>query len=48
MALSVEKLLTDAHTLVLHLKEHDLMADNIITVTQTLYNKTEAMKQVID
>ncbi|CAG5122333.1 unnamed protein product [Candidula unifasciata] len=48
MALSVEKLLVDAHTLVLHLKDHDLLAENIIAVTQTLYNKTKAMKQYQD
>ncbi|CAG5133323.1 unnamed protein product [Candidula unifasciata] len=48
MALSVEKLLTDAHTLVLHLRGHDLLADNIIASSQALYNKVEAMKQYQD
>ncbi|KAH9500477.1 FGFR1 oncoprotein partner 2 [Bulinus truncatus] len=48
MALSVEKLLTDAHTLILHLKDHDTLADSIIATTQTLFNKIEAMKQYQD
>ncbi|BFZ05039.1 hypothetical protein BsWGS_08078 [Bradybaena similaris] len=48
MALSVEKLLMDAHTLVLHLRDHGLLADNIIASTQALYNKVEAMKQYQD
>lgn len=46
MALSVEKLLMDAHTLVVHLKDHDVLADNIIATAQALFNKVEAMKQV--
>uniref|UniRef100_A0A0B6YUI6 FGFR1 oncogene partner 2 homolog n=1 Tax=Arion vulgaris TaxID=1028688 RepID=A0A0B6YUI6_9EUPU len=48
MALSVEKLLMDAHTLVIHLRDHDVLADNIIAATQALYNKVEAMKQYQD
>ena len=44
--LSVEKLLTDAHTLVIHLKDHDSLADSIIGRTTTLRSKVEAMKQV--
>ncbi|XP_055899655.1 FGFR1 oncogene partner 2 homolog [Biomphalaria glabrata] len=48
MALSVEKLLTDAHTLIIRLKDHDTLADSIIATTQTLFNKIEAMKQYQD
>ncbi|CAL1547105.1 unnamed protein product [Lymnaea stagnalis] len=48
MALSVEKLLTDAHTLIIHLKDHDTLTDSIIATTQTLFNKVEAMKQYQD
>ena len=46
MALSVEKLLTDAHTLIVRLKDHDNLTDNMISTTQVLFNKFEAMKQV--
>lgn len=48
MALSVEKLLNDAHTLIVRLKDHDNLADNMISTTQILYNKFEAMKQYQD
>ncbi|KAK3796657.1 hypothetical protein RRG08_033117, partial [Elysia crispata] len=48
MALSVEKLLTDAHTLIVRLKDHDDLADNMISTTQILFNKFEAMKQYQD
>ena len=48
MALSVEKLLSDAHTLIINLKDHDTLADSIIATTQGLYNKVEAMKQVME
>ena len=48
MALAVEKLLSDAHTLIINLKDHDTLADSIIATTQGLYNKVEAMKQVME
>ena len=46
MAYTVEKLLSDAATLVGRLKEHDATADIIITQTQNLHKRIEAMKEV--
>ena len=46
MAYTVEKLLSDAATLVGRLKEHDCAADIIITQTQNLHKRIEAMKEV--
>ena len=46
MAYTVEKLLSDAATLVGRLKEHDCTADIIITQTQNLHKRIEAMKEV--
>lgn len=46
MALSIEQILTDARLLVTRLKDHDGAADNLLTQTQTLYQRMDAMKQV--
>lgn len=46
MAYSVEKLLQDAATLVSRLKEHDAVADILISQTGNLHKRMEAMKEV--
>jgi len=46
MAYSVEKLLSDAATLVSRLKEHDTIADILISQTGNLHKRMEAMKEV--
>ncbi|XP_064600440.1 FGFR1 oncogene partner 2 homolog isoform X2 [Liolophura sinensis] len=48
MALSIEQILTDARLLVTRLKDHDGTADNLLTQTQTLYQRMDAMKQYED
>lgn len=48
MAYTVEKLLSDAATLVGRLKEHDVTADILITQTQNLHKRIEAMKEYQD
>lgn len=47
MALNFEKLLNDAKVLVTRLKSHDGSADVMIAQTQTLHNRIDSMKQVI-
>ena len=46
MALSIEQILEDAHTLVGRLKEHDTSAESLISTTQTVCRKIDSMKQV--
>ena len=46
MALTVEKLLGDAHTLISRLKEQDCNADSIMSKSQVLHKRILAMKQV--
>lgn len=46
MSVTVHQILSDAKRLVSRLKEHDSVADNIISQTQTLYKNVEAMKEV--
>jgi len=46
MACTVEKVLSDARLLVNRLKDHDNCADNVISQTQSLLKRMEAMKQV--
>lgn len=46
MAYTVEKLLSDAATLVSRLKEHDTMADILISQTDNLQKRMDAMKEV--
>ncbi|WAR02350.1 FGOP2-like protein [Mya arenaria] len=48
MAYSVEKLLSDAATLVSRLKEHDSIADILISQTGNLHKRMEAMKEYQD
>lgn len=48
MSYTVEKLLSDAATLVSRLKEHDAIADILITQTQTLHKRIDAMKEYQD
>lgn len=45
MSVTVHQILSDAKRLVSRLKEHDSVADNIISQTQTLYKNVEAMKE---
>ena len=47
MAYTVEKLLSDAATLVNRLKENDTVADILISQTDNLQKRMEAMKEVI-
>ena len=47
MAYTVEKLLSDAASLVSRLKEHDCTADILISQTQTLHKRIDSMKEVI-
>lgn len=46
MAYTVEKLLNDAATLVNRLKEHDTVADILISHTENLQKRMDAMKEV--
>ena len=46
MSLSIEQVLADAQMLVGRLKEHDGLADNLISTTQTMYRRIDSMKQV--
>ena len=46
MACSIEKILGDAKQLVNRLREHDSIADTLITQTQSLHRRVDAMKQV--
>jgi hypothetical protein len=46
MAYTVEKLLSDAATLVNRLKENDTVADILISQTDNLQKRMEAMKEV--
>ncbi|KAH3877338.1 FGFR1 oncogene partner 2 homolog [Dreissena polymorpha] len=48
MAYSVEKLLSDAATLVSRLKEHDTIADILISQTSNLHKRMEAMREYQD
>ncbi|XP_076450802.1 FGFR1 oncogene partner 2 homolog [Babylonia areolata] len=48
MALTVEKLLSDARTLISRLKEQDANADSIMSTSQVLHKRIEAMKQYQD
>ena len=46
MALTVEKLLGDARLLITRLKEQDTNTDTIMSTSQVLHKRIEAMKQV--
>ncbi|KAK6191966.1 hypothetical protein SNE40_003530 [Patella caerulea] len=48
MALTIERLLEDAHLLITRLKDHDATADVLISNTQTLHTRVDGMKQYQD
>ncbi|XP_050409826.1 FGFR1 oncogene partner 2 homolog [Patella vulgata] len=48
MALTIERLLEDAHLLITRLKDHDATADILISNTQTLHTRVDGMKQYQD
>ena len=47
MALTVEKLLNDANTLITRLKDDDYTAERLIGSMQALNNRIDSMKQVL-
>lgn len=46
MSLTIQQILQDAKKLSSKLKEHDTAADVILSQTQSVYKKIDAMKQV--
>lgn len=46
MSLTIQQILQDAKKLSSKLKEHDSAADAILSQTQSVYKKIDAMKQV--
>lgn len=46
MSLTIQQILQDAKKLSSKLKEHDSAADVILSQTQSVYKKIDAMKQV--
>ena len=46
MALTVDKLLGDARLLISRLKDQDTNTDSIMSTSQVLHKRIEAMKQV--
>lgn len=48
MAVTIEQVLSDAKKLVLCLRASDVMAENVLTDTQCVHRKIEAMKQYQD
>ncbi|KAJ8299631.1 hypothetical protein KUTeg_023691 [Tegillarca granosa] len=48
MSISVEKLLNDAQVLVARFRKHDTTADILISTTQSLHKRLDAMKQYQD
>lgn len=48
MSLTIQQILQDAKKLSSKLKEHDTAADVILSQTQSVYKKIDAMKQVCE
>ncbi|ESO97621.1 hypothetical protein LOTGIDRAFT_208777 [Lottia gigantea] len=48
MALTIDRLLEDAHLLITRLKDHDSTADVLIANTQVLHTRVDGMKQYQD
>ena len=46
MSCTIEKILADARLLVNRLKDHDSCADSLISSTNVLHKRIDAMKQV--
>jgi hypothetical protein len=46
MSLTVQQIVLDAKKLASKLKEHDTVADNLISQTQCVFKQIDAMKQV--
>ena len=46
MSLTMQHIISDAQTLCTRLKDHESLADRLISQAQSLYKQVDAMKQV--